>query len=105
MLPYNITHITNNPTCSKGIGCLFSSLNDVGNGFPFLSLFIILYTISTFVMVKKGNSFKKAFAMSTFIMTLISLISWSYGLCSEYLLTLMIIVTVCCVVALKISNK
>ena len=80
MEPYNITHIINNTSCNKGLGCLFISINEVGNNWPFLTLFLLLYFVSTIVLVKNGNHFLKSFTASTFLMLILTLLALGMGI-------------------------
>lgn len=86
MQPHNLTHVVDNPNCDFGLGCLFRSINDVGGGLPYLTLFTLIYVVITFGLVNSGNNFVKSFTTSTFVMLLIALVSIPAQVVTEQIL-------------------
>jgi len=82
------------------------NINDIGDGFPFLSIFITIYVISTFILVKKGNHFIKSFTASTFLMLLLAVLSYPFGLLKQQiLLTIIIILSILSAVNVYLMRK
>jgi hypothetical protein len=91
MNPANYTHLTNFDSCTGGLGCLLKNINDIGNGYPFLTIFFLTYVILTIGMIKKGNHTLKSFTASTFTMLIIAIISYPFGVLAERLLLMLIV--------------
>jgi len=81
----------NNPECKYGLGCLLKNINTVGHGFPFLSLFVLIWIVITVGMMYQNNHFIKSLTASTFIMLLISIPSWLYGLLTDKLFVIIVV--------------
>lgn len=88
---YNITHIISNPNCHDGIGCLFKNINDVSQGWMFISVLITVFIIATFAMITKGTDTLKAFVASSFLMLFLTIIGYIYEMVSDKFLVTFII--------------
>ena len=82
----------------NGIGCLLSNINTIGNGWPFLTIFALIYFVTTILMLKANNHFIKSFTASTFLMWIIATLSYviqkanNMPLVSERTLIFMIVI-------------
>jgi hypothetical protein len=65
--------------CDGGVGCLLRNINVIGNGWPFMTLFLTTYIILTYSMVQKGNNFLKSFTSATYVMLLIAVVSFPFN--------------------------
>ena len=106
MDPWNTTQLTDTSVCNGGISCLLRNINEVGNGYPFLTVFIMAYIISTLVLLKKGNHFLKSFTASTFLMFILSLISVPFDFINQkLLLTILILLAITSAINVYLMRK
>lgn len=78
-MSYNYTYLLNETVCGSGLGCMALKLNDAGNGWPFMVIFVMTYIVLTFGLIKNNNHFVKSFTASTYAMLMVAIVAFVYS--------------------------